>query len=276
MNTIPISSELASAGNYQATRFNALRHGVLSRHAVLPWENEGEYTALLGALASEHAPQGPTEEHLVEELAGIIWRKRRLRLAEAALYREELRSDASSSFEPEHIAAAALLPVTGKHKARADVALAVAAEPAETTRDLRSVKRDQAMTTKALHILESGEPDAYSRALAALREDTRGYWLECLEERPSDGLRYEPTAGALKSWITRHWREWYEDPIAELENRDAIRSQALGAAYGYRTGGRDSPLRGPPGPQAGADVGHAGPAEGATAAGGSRVIRLAN
>jgi hypothetical protein len=35
------------------------------------------------SLAAEHAPQGPTEEHLVEELAGILWRKRRLRWAEA-------------------------------------------------------------------------------------------------------------------------------------------------------------------------------------------------
>ena len=33
--------------------------------------------------ADEHRPQGPTEEHLVEELVGILWRKRRLRLAEA-------------------------------------------------------------------------------------------------------------------------------------------------------------------------------------------------
>jgi hypothetical protein len=32
------------------------------------------------ALFAEHDPQGPTEELLVEELVGIIWRKRRLRL----------------------------------------------------------------------------------------------------------------------------------------------------------------------------------------------------
>jgi hypothetical protein len=55
-----------------------------SRYAVLPWENAAEYHALVAALVAEHAPQGPTEEHLVEELAGILWRKRRLRLAEAA------------------------------------------------------------------------------------------------------------------------------------------------------------------------------------------------
>jgi hypothetical protein len=41
-------------------------------------------------LRSEHGPHGPTEEHLVEEIAGILWRKRRLRLAEAAAHRRGL------------------------------------------------------------------------------------------------------------------------------------------------------------------------------------------
>ena len=56
--------------SYETTRFNALRHGLLSRYTVLPWEDEAEYQALVGALVMEHAPSGPTEEHLVEELAG--------------------------------------------------------------------------------------------------------------------------------------------------------------------------------------------------------------
>src|SRR5829696_643525 len=73
------------------TRFNALRHGVLSRYTVLPWEDQTEYQDLLSALVSEHRPSGPTEEHLVEELAGILWRKRRLRLAEGAA--EDTASD---------------------------------------------------------------------------------------------------------------------------------------------------------------------------------------
>ena len=182
MNTMPSLAAVARAGNYEATRFNALRHGVLSRYTVLPWEDESEYQTLIGALVTEHAPEGPTEEHLVEELAGIIWRKRRLRVAEAAEYREELRKDASCSYEPGHIAGAAPLPIIGSHKAKADIARAVAAEPTETSRDLRSVRRNQAMTTKAFRILESGEPDAYERAIAALRDDTRSYWLECLED----------------------------------------------------------------------------------------------
>src|SRR2546421_11854624 len=76
----------------EITRFNALRHGVLSRYTVLPWEDAQEYQSLVAALVAEHAPQGPTEEHLVEELAGILWRKRRLRLAEAAAHRRGLNS----------------------------------------------------------------------------------------------------------------------------------------------------------------------------------------
>ena len=63
---------------------------MLSRYTVLPWEDADEYRALVAALVAEHAPQGPTEEHLVEELAGILWRKRRLRLAEAAAHRRGL------------------------------------------------------------------------------------------------------------------------------------------------------------------------------------------
>ena len=64
--------------------------GVLSRYTVLPWEDAEEYRALVAAPVAEHAPQGPTEEHLVEELAGVLWRKRRLRLAEAAAHRRGL------------------------------------------------------------------------------------------------------------------------------------------------------------------------------------------
>jgi hypothetical protein len=148
----------------------------------------------------------------------------------AAIYRDRLRKDATSIFEPEQIAGAALLPAIGK-SVKADISQALTATPADTARDLRDVKRDQAMTCKALNILAAGEPDAYARALAALREDTRSYWLECLEESSSDDPTYKSTAEALQSWIRRHWTEVYEEPIAELEHRDAIREQAFGSAY---------------------------------------------
>ena len=59
----------ADAAGTEVTRFNALRHGVLSRYTVLPWEDAEEYHAVVEALVAEHRPHGPTEEHLVEELA---------------------------------------------------------------------------------------------------------------------------------------------------------------------------------------------------------------
>jgi hypothetical protein len=58
----------AETGGTEITRFNALRHGVLSRYTVLPWENADEFQAVVAALVAEHVPEGPTEEHLVEEI----------------------------------------------------------------------------------------------------------------------------------------------------------------------------------------------------------------
>ena len=71
---------------YKVSRLNAVRHGILSADTVLPWEDKLEYQSLLSALVEEYTPHGPTEEHLVEEIACVIWRKRRLRLAEAGSY----------------------------------------------------------------------------------------------------------------------------------------------------------------------------------------------
>ena len=45
------------------------------------------------------------------------------------------------------------------------------------------------------------------------------------------GSTYVPTVDALGAWIDRHWKERDQDALAELEHRDAIRDQALGAAY---------------------------------------------
>jgi hypothetical protein len=50
----------------------------------------GRFRGFLRLIAAELGIVLPTEEHLVEALAGIVWRKRRLRLAEAAAHRRDL------------------------------------------------------------------------------------------------------------------------------------------------------------------------------------------
>jgi hypothetical protein len=52
MKTMPSPAVMVGTGNYETARFNALRHGVLSRYTVLPWEDETEYLALLSALVT--------------------------------------------------------------------------------------------------------------------------------------------------------------------------------------------------------------------------------
>lgn len=220
----------AAVRGFQATRFNALRHGVLSRYTVLPWEDADEYAALLAALAAEHAPQGPTEEHLVEELAGILWRKRRLRLAEAGLHRRGLHA---TLVPYQHTAEAALAHVDPAAEA-GWVGDALRATDAETARDLAEVDEDEAMTRRALELLGSKRNDAYEAALAALREDTREWWTDALARDPGDlEEEQEPYAAApegLRSFIEAEVLPCLEGKRKELANRPLIREQAFGEA----------------------------------------------
>jgi hypothetical protein len=81
---LPKVAPMAPLAAYDNSRMNAVQHGVLTRLTVLPWEDQSAYETLLTALEAEHQPHGPTQAHLVEELAGVLWRKRRLQRAEAA------------------------------------------------------------------------------------------------------------------------------------------------------------------------------------------------
>lgn len=63
---------------------NAVQHGILSRHLILPSENRDEFEALLQQLLSEQQPQGTLELALVERMAVALWRQRRLVTAETA------------------------------------------------------------------------------------------------------------------------------------------------------------------------------------------------
>ena len=121
-------------------------------------------------------------------------------MAAAAVYREKLRHDATGHQAPEHLAAAALMPLTGRAEGKAGIPRALVATPAGTARDLRDVERDQTMTRHAWNILESGGPEAYLRAPVALREATRIYWQECLRSgQPMASRVCAPTVDALRS-----------------------------------------------------------------------------
>jgi hypothetical protein len=217
-------------GNYEVARFNALRHGILSRYTILPWEDGAEYDALIEALTAEHSPQGPTEEHLVEELVGIIWRKRRLRQAESAAHHRALRRTTDSYQET---AKAALIHMAA-HDETESVDDAIRATEEQTAEDRADLEDDQAMTEKALALLKNPSPTAYSRAIAALREDTRTWWEDQLAWEPEDydesQIPYRADAESLWRFLESAILPWYEKRRRELENRPLIHAQAFGEA----------------------------------------------
>jgi len=73
----------------ERSKQNATRHGIFSKVAVLEGESQAEYAALLNGLRDDRQPVGELEELLVEKLASLFWRERRLLIAEAAEIRAQ-------------------------------------------------------------------------------------------------------------------------------------------------------------------------------------------
>lgn len=65
-----------------ASSRNALKHGVLSDVVVAQGEDGNLYRDLLDGLFQEFNPQTPLQENLVERLALLLWRERRLSATE--------------------------------------------------------------------------------------------------------------------------------------------------------------------------------------------------
>jgi hypothetical protein len=196
---------------------------------VLPWESADEYQAIVSALAAEHVPQGPTEEHLVEEIAGIMWRKRRLRLAEAAAQRRGLDGTLAPYRETVKVALVHL-DAPGQSERVIDT---IRATVGDTEECLAEMAADEAMTRRALELLGSKRNDAYEAALASLREDTQAWWADALERNPDemeDGQACTADVQGLRSFIEGEVLPWFENRRKELANRPLIREQAFGEA----------------------------------------------
>jgi hypothetical protein len=141
-----------------------------------------EYQALVVSLVAEHAPQGTLEAHLVEELAGILWRKRRLRLAEGAAYRRGL----AQTLGPFRRTAKAALVHLQAEVPEEGVAGAIHASAVDGEEEKSELEQDEAAIRRALELLNSRRNDAYEAAMAALREDTQERWADTLARNPEE------------------------------------------------------------------------------------------
>ena len=208
-------------GNYEPVRYNAVKHGVLSTQVVLPHEDKEEFSCLLAELVREHLPSGPTELHLVEELAAIIWRKRRILLAENAKINKALHGIiACSSSKP---AKSAVPYQRNMPDAPFDWIGIMKSTPEEVEQSQREATAYRQSIDKILGRLYKGGDKAYEKAVKAMPPYDRETWEDWLEEGG-----FSPNAEGLIKYInTDLWPSAVSMEIEALHHF-AIKNQTLG------------------------------------------------
>jgi hypothetical protein len=96
----------------QTSSRNATKHGLFSKVIVLKGESRAEYEAVLAGLRETLQPEGTLEELLVEKLATLAWRQRRLLLAESAEIRKNTEFVESDQRNQEREAAQSLWSIS--------------------------------------------------------------------------------------------------------------------------------------------------------------------
>ena len=195
---------------------------IIRKSHILPWEDADDYETLVVGLYEEYAPQGPIERHLVDEIAGIIWRKYRVGVAEVALHQHGLHRTYSDHSGTGERATAH----TGGVAAAANVGEAVRLSDDEISARLVDANEDLAMAKQAFELAVSGQ---YGPALDALRKDTLDWWKDILQDG-EDGMGYarEATATSMMEWLDLEALPYIRDVISGSKQAPAIRAQAFG------------------------------------------------
>lgn len=218
--TVGTSVTSAQLCSYENVRFNAMKHGILSRLAVLAHEDHAEFDDLLSALIEEHRPAGMTERHLIEELATIIWRKRRVLLAEGAKINEGLKSAANSS---KSVISSAAPFQRGMASETTDVRDLLDLTPKDVAESQQKAVLDLAATKRASAILRKGGPNAYAKARRVLIQESRDWWDEYVEEE-----EHPATAEGLAQFIRKTLEPACYRMEREARFTPAIKMQTLG------------------------------------------------
>lgn len=205
---------------YEVVRFNALKHGILSRYTVLSHESHADYESLVNSLMDEHLPAGATEQHLIEELASVIWRKRRVLQAEGATINKGLKESARSA---KTVIPAAAPFEAGLSGESTDIRDLMDLKPEDVTANQRAARHDLDATNKASAILRKGGERAYDKALRALLSDSREWWDSYVEEE-----EYTADAAGLARFITEHLSPLCYQQEKESRHHDAIVNQTIG------------------------------------------------
>ena len=220
VTTCPAKEARTLPTSYDSVRFNAMKHGILSRLVVLAHEDDAEFADLLAALIDEHRPEGITEQHLIEELASIIWRKRRVIMAENAQINEGLKVMLNS---PESMVPASAPFQHGLSGENTDLRNLLDMTPEEKAENLKRAELDLAASRKAAAILRKGGVHAYVKARRALIPELRDWWEECVTDE-----EYPATAEGLSEFIDESLEPICYRMVKEAQFTPAIKAQTLG------------------------------------------------
>ena len=87
------------------SRMNALKHGLTASDIVIGDEDPKHFDALRGGLKAGLRPVGAMEIELVDRVAGLLWRLRRVPVVESGIIRS-LREEMERSDQPRDLSAA--------------------------------------------------------------------------------------------------------------------------------------------------------------------------
>lgn len=210
---------------YEAARLNAVKHGILSRETILPHESVQDYESLLNALRAEYVPNGPTENALVEELASILWRKRRVLAAEGAQINSGIDRAMGNSLRIANTATPFLPKITGNEFLDAESLpvreiLALDADGLEQRR--QALGAEYKAVSKARQLLTQGGRGAARKALETLSNSLTDLWYS------KD--RYSETIYQVDRFLENEVLPHLSKEQRLLENAESLRHQALGSA----------------------------------------------
>ncbi|MBK9441308.1 MAG: hypothetical protein IPN53_08315 [Comamonadaceae bacterium] len=129
---------------------------------------------------------------MIEELASVIWRKRRVLQAEGATINKGLKESARSAKTVIPAAAPFEMGLSGDNT---DIRDLMDLKPADVAESQQSARHDLEATNKASAILRKGGDRAYDKALRTLLPDTREWWQEYVDDE-----EYTADATGLAGW----------------------------------------------------------------------------
>ena len=161
-----------------------------------------------------HDP-GLTETYLVTELAQVVWRKRRLRMAEKTIIKSNLVDCDSYSSQTISKAIYAHPEVTKLKNKRVETAFRMDEKEAK-----ERIKYLQKTIRGFEKLLE--QDLSYDGYIETIDDDLRSNWEEWLEEP-----QYGPDICSFRRFIEKDCIEYYQEQLAPLLVRNEIKEEAL-------------------------------------------------